>query len=54
MYFQPQPAENPMVLTAIAPEAVVALAATTAAVLLMGIFPSYFWSVASNSIFSLM
>ena len=54
MYFQPQPAENPMMLTAIAPEAVVALAATTAAVLLMGIFPSYFWSVASNSIFSLM
>ena len=54
MYFQPQPAENPIMLTVISPEAVVALAATATAVLFMGIFPSYFWSLASNSIFSLM
>ncbi len=54
MYFQPQPSENPIMLTAIAPEAVVALAATATAVLFMGIFPSYFWSLASNSVFSLM
>lgn len=53
MYFQPQPSENPIILTAISPEAFIALAATTAAVLVMGIFPSYFWSLASNSIFSL-
>ncbi len=53
MYFQPQPSENPIMLTAISPEAVVALAATATAVLFMGIFPSYFWSLASNSIFSL-
>jgi NADH-quinone oxidoreductase subunit N len=54
MYFQPQPSENPLVLTAMSPEAVVALAATATAVLFMGIFPSYFWSLASNSIFRLM
>ena len=54
MYFQPQPSENPLMLAAISPEAVVALAATATAVLFMGIFPSYFWSLASNSIFRLM
>jgi NADH-quinone oxidoreductase subunit N len=54
MYFQPQPSENPIMLAAISPEAVVALAATGTAVLVMGIFPSYFWLLASNSIFSLM
>jgi len=54
MYFEPQASENPIILTAISPEAVVALAATATAVLFMGIFPSYFWSLASNSIFSLM
>ncbi len=54
MYFQPQPSENPPGITTIAPEAVVALVATTTAVLVMGIFPSYFWSLAGNSIFSLM
>jgi NADH-quinone oxidoreductase subunit N len=54
MYFEPQPSENPIILTAISPEAVVALAATATAVLFMGIFLSYFWSLASNSIFSLM
>ena len=54
MYFQPQPSENPVILTAISPEVIVALAATTTAVLFMGIFPSYFWSLASKSIFSLM
>ena len=53
MYFQPQPTGNPIMLTAISPGTVIALAATTAAVLFMGIFPSYFWSLASNSIFSL-
>jgi NADH-quinone oxidoreductase subunit N len=53
MYFQPQPSENPMILTAMSPQAVVALAATATAVLYMGIFPSFFWSLASNSIFSL-
>jgi NADH-quinone oxidoreductase subunit N len=54
MYFQPQPAENPIMLAATSPEAVVALAATATAVLFMGIFPSYFWSLATNSIFRLM
>jgi len=54
MYFQPQPSENPIMLAAISPEAVVALAATCTAVLFMGIFPSYIWSLASNSVFSLM
>jgi NADH-quinone oxidoreductase subunit N len=54
MYFQPQPSENPFMLTAISPGTVVALAATATAVLYMGIFPSYIWSLASNSIFSLM
>ncbi|SPF46360.1 NADH-quinone oxidoreductase subunit N [Syntrophobacter sp. SbD1] len=53
MYFQPQAAGNQISL-AVSPEVVVALAATATAVLFMGIFPSYFWSLASNSIFSLM
>jgi len=54
MYCEPQPSENPIMLSAISPAVVVALTATTAAVLIMGIFPSYFWSLASNSVFSLM
>lgn len=55
MYFQPQPAENPITLTASpSPAVVLALTATTAAVLFMGILPSYFWALASHSVFSLM
>ena len=54
MYCEPQPSENPIMLSAISPAVVVAVTATTAAVLLMGIFPSYFWSLANNSVFSLM
>ena len=54
MYCEPQPAENPIMLSGVSPAVVVALTATTAAVLYMGIFPSYFWLLASKSVFSLM
>ncbi len=55
MYFQPQPAENPITLSsAPSPAVVLALTATTVAVLFMGIFPSYFWALASHSVFSIM
>jgi NADH-quinone oxidoreductase subunit N len=54
MYFQPQPSENPIVLSGASPAMVAALAATTAAVLWMGILPSYFWTLAHQSIFKLM
>ncbi len=54
MYFKPQPAENAIVLNSVSPGIVIALAAATTAVLIMGIFPSYFLSLAGNSIFSLM
>lgn len=54
MYCEPQPSENPIVISAVSPTLVVALTATTAAVLVMGIFPSFFWSLATNSVFRLM
>ena len=55
MYFQPQPDENPITLSVSpSPMLVLALAATTLAVLCMGIFPGYFWNLASHSVFSLM
>ncbi|MGC8492377.1 MAG: NADH-quinone oxidoreductase subunit N [Syntrophobacteraceae bacterium] len=54
MYFQPQPTENAIALTAVSPGIVIALFAATTAVLIMGIFPAYFMSLAGNSIFSLM
>lgn len=54
MYFQPQPSENPILLSPPSPALVVALTATAGAVLLMGIFPSYFWTLASQSVFKLM
>ena len=54
MYFQPQPADNAIALTAVSPGIVIALAAAMTAVLIMGVFPSYFLSLAGNSIFSFM
>jgi NADH-quinone oxidoreductase subunit N len=54
MYCEPQPSESPIMLSAISPTVVVALTATTAAVLIMGLFPSYFWALANSSVFSLM
>ena len=54
MYFQPQPSERAFTLSTPSPAIVVALAATTIAVLMMGVFPSYFWSLASQSVFSIM
>lgn len=54
MYFNPQPAENAIVLSAVSPGIVFALAVATTAVLVMGVFPSFFLRLAGNSIFSLM
>jgi NADH-quinone oxidoreductase subunit N len=54
MYFQPQPDENPITLSAASPAMVAALATATAAVLWMGIFPAYFWTLANQSIFRIM
>lgn len=54
MYFKPQPADSELALTAVSPGIIIALAAATTAVLVLGIFPSYFFSIAGNSIFSLM
>jgi NADH-quinone oxidoreductase subunit N len=54
MYCEPQPSDSPVMVSAVSPTLLVALVATTAAVLVMGIFPSYFWSLASSSVFSLM
>ncbi len=54
MYFNPQPAENAIVLSAVSPGIVFALAVATTAVLVMGVFPSFFLKLAGNSIFSLM
>ena len=54
MYFQPQPSERAFTLSTPSPAIVIALAATTLAVFWMGVFPSYFWSLASRSVFSMM
>ncbi|MGC9196807.1 MAG: NADH-quinone oxidoreductase subunit N [Syntrophobacteraceae bacterium] len=54
MYFNPQPSENSIVVGSVSPGIIIALAAAATAVLVMGIFPSYFFSLAGNSIFSLM
>ena len=54
MYFNPQPDENAIVLTAVSPGIVFALAVASTAVLVMGVFPSFFLKLAGNSIFSLM
>ena len=52
--FQASAGRSAIALTAVSPGIVIALAAATTAVLIMGIFPSYFLSLAGNSIFSLM
>ena len=54
MYFKPEPEGNAVVISSISPGIVIALAAAATAVLVLGIFPSYFFSLAGNSIFSLM
>jgi NADH-quinone oxidoreductase subunit N len=54
MYFKPEVTENAVVLTAVSPGIIIALAVATTAVLIMGVLPSYFFSFAGNSIFSLM
>jgi NADH-quinone oxidoreductase subunit N len=54
MYFKPQPAGSAIAIAPVSPGIIFALAAASTAILIMGIFPSYFLSIAGNSIFSLM
>jgi NADH-quinone oxidoreductase subunit N len=52
MYFQAP--EHPITMPAPSPAIVIALTAATGAVLLMGIVPAYFWSLAHHAVFSLI